>query len=146
MGNISLHLKGLLITMTGVLVLSPDALSVAYVEANTDSGVQYLPRVVTTNPNFGHLETSISTGQALGTAWHPSAISPTFGVDPSTALTSGGGFDVPLAFAADGSALAVQHWTGGSYKQPGEVQLQAITASGRIALEPATRFLGWSAR
>jgi len=129
--------------------LSPDGSAVAYIETNTDEGLRYVPRVVDTGDaeRFAPETQLLASGETLGVAWRPGASTPTFGVDPSTALTADeGGFDVPLAFSSDGNALAVQHWSGASYRKPGTVRLEAVTPDGRVSLEPATRFLGWTAR
>jgi hypothetical protein len=95
-----------------------------------------------------------STGQqALGAAWSPATSRASFGMEPGVpanglalAADAQAGFDVPLAYAADGSALAVTHWTGSSFEAPGQASIQVVSPGGRAAIEGASRFFGWSAR
>lgn len=127
--------------------LSPDGGAVAYIEVNTDAGVRYVAKTATFGAQVQAASLTLSGPESLGTAWRPGSLSPTFGLDPGSALTAGTtGFDVPLDFSPSGSALAVAHWSGTSYEQPGSIRFEAVTASGRISLEPATRFLGWAER
>ena len=64
---------------------------------------------------------------ALGAAWNPVTGSVEFGIEPGgasegvsvQALRDSAGFDVPLGFAPDGSALAVTHWSGEDFTRPG---------------------------
>lgn len=137
--------------------LSPDAARLAFVETNTATarGVRYLPRVVTVEPGAtvsAASASSASARQALGAAWPPSGESPRFGREPSAPSGDGvsaqaaGGFDVPLGYSRDGSALAVVHWSGAGFDEPGAPRFAILSASGRQPLDGFTRFFGWSAR
>lgn len=131
--------------------LSPDGTRLAFVEANTWQGLRYLPRVVWIEGGGGVSAASASGQQALGAAWAPSGHSPQFGNEPHTpsgsvSAQSGTGFDVPLAYSRDGSSLAVQHWSGSSFADPGTPQLQVVSITGRQPLSGFSRFFGWSAR
>jgi len=136
--------------------LSPDGAQLAYVEANTDNGLRYLARTVSLSRATSVQAQSLSAEvTALGVAWEPKSVRPTFGVEPghesggvtAQALKSGaGGFDVPLAYAPDGSTLAVMRWSGESFLDAGSAQLELVDASGRAAIDDYTRFLGWARR
>ena len=133
--------------------LSPDATRLAFVEVNLWEGLRYLPRVVSVEGGGGGVAAaSTSTQQALGAAWPPSGDAPSFGSEPSP-LPAGsvsaqgpGGFDVPLAYSRDGAALAVHHWSGDSFDEPGTPRLQIVSGAGRQPLDGFSRFFGWSAR
>jgi hypothetical protein len=129
--------------------LSPDGTQLGFIETDLSSGVNYLPRTVSLGEaNVSALAAS-SDVQALGVAWAPSSGEPSFGFEPGGTggvLAQSSGFDVPLAYSADGSALAVSHWTGAGFDQPGTARFELLTPSGRIELAGATRFFGWSAR
>ncbi len=135
--------------------LSPDATRLAFVETNTARGVRYLPRVVPIEAAAGDgvsaAASSSSGRQALGAAWSPSGETPRFGREPSA--PSGGvsaqaatGFDVPLGYSRDGSALAVLHWSGAGFDEPGAPRFAIVSGAGRRPLDGFTRFFGWSAR
>ena len=133
--------------------LSPDATRLAFVEANLWEGLRYLPRVVSIEGGAGEVAAaSTSTRQALGAAWSPSGEAPSFGAEPPPLPPDGvsaqgpGGFDVPLAYSRDGAALAVHHWSGDSFDEPGTPRLQIVSGAGRQPLDGFSRFFGWSAR
>lgn len=131
--------------------LSPDGTRLAFVEANTWQGLRYLPRLVWIEGSGGVSAASAAGQQALGTAWAPSGQSPKFGNEPytppgSVSAQSATGFDVPLAYSRDGSSLAVHHWSGSSFADPGTPQLQVVNNAGRQPLSGFSRFFGWSAR
>ncbi len=133
--------------------LSPDGSQLAFIETDLSSGVHYLPRVVSLEPaGAATVSTMAATSdvQALGVAWSPADGQPAFGMEPGGGsggvLAQSAGFDVPLAYSADGSSLAVSHWTGGSFEEPGSARFELLTPSGRSELAGATRFFGWSAR
>ena len=138
--------------------LSPDGTALAFVETNLADGTRYLPKVAGLDAGSHAMAQSVASGvQALGAAWAPGdSQGPAFGYEPSApAGASGGvlaqtlgedGFDVPLAYSNDGSALAVQHWTGSEFSRPGQASIEIVTGDGRAALPDATRFYGWAAR
>jgi hypothetical protein len=136
--------------------LSPDGDRLAYVEANTENGLRYLARTVSLSGASSVQAQSLSAEMtALGVAWEPTSGRPTFGVEPgqesggvsAQALKAdAGGFDVPLAYASDGSTLAVMRWSGESFLDAGSAQLELVDASGRAPIDDYTRFLGWARR
>ena len=133
--------------------LSPDGAQLAFVEVNLWEGLRYLPHVVSIDGGGGAVTAaSTSTGQALGAAWSPSGDAPSFGNEPSApppgSVSAQGpaGFDVPLAYSRDGAALAVSHWSGYSFDEPGTPRLEIVSGSGRQSLDGFSRFFGWSAR
>lgn len=133
--------------------LSPDGARLAFVEANLDGGLRYLPRVAAVADGavaaaFGGVG---EEGQALGAAWPPDGGAPRFGREPETApggvrAQAGGGFDVPLGYSRDGAALAVRRWSGSSFAAPGEARLQIVAEGERRAIAGFGRFHGWTAR
>ncbi|HCU99955.1 MAG TPA: hypothetical protein DGL25_02040 [Dehalococcoidia bacterium] len=130
--------------------LSPDGSRLAFVEANTWRGLRYLPRIASIEGNGGVTAASTSNRQALGTTWKPSG-SPLFGNEPYAPLggvraQAESGFDVPLEYSWDGSSLAVHHWSGNSFDNPGTPRLEVVSRFGRKQLNGFTRFYGWSAR
>ncbi len=131
--------------------LSPDGTSIAFIEANTTAGLRYRQRVVSLATGVA-AQAPETEGQQLGVAWNPADGSPRFGREPGTAAAGGAagqrssGFDVPLAYSPDGSALAVQEWDGPSFKEPGAMRLAILVAGARAELSGAARFLGWSTR
>jgi len=131
--------------------LSPDGTRIAFVEASTWQGLRYLPQVVWIEGNGGVAAASTSTAQALGVAWSPTDDSPSFGGEPSippgsVSAQAPAGFDVPLGYSRDGSALVVNHWSGSGFAQPGTPSLQIVTPEQRQLLNGFTGFFGWSAR
>ena len=134
--------------------LSPDATRLAFVEVNLWQGLRYLPRVVSIEGRGGDVvaAASTSTQQALGAAWAPSSGAPSFGSEPSplppdsVSAQGPAGFDVPLAYSRDGAALAVRHWSGDSFDEPGIPRLEIVSGAGRQSLDGFSRFFGWSAR
>lgn len=129
--------------------LSPDGSQVAFIEVDTSSGVHYLPRTVYVDGGGVSVLAATADEQALGTAWVPGS-GPVFGMEPASAsgsvLAASTGFDVPLAPSADGAALAVQHWTGASFDEPGSATLDVVSGGGRTTIPGASRFFGWAAR
>ncbi|MXX19222.1 MAG: hypothetical protein F4X03_08875 [Dehalococcoidia bacterium] len=133
--------------------LSPDGAWLAFVEVNLWQGLRYLPHVVSIEGGGGVVSAaSTPTEQALGVAWSPSGDAPSFGSEPpapppgSVSAQGPAGFDVPLAYSRDGAALAVSHWSGNSFDEPGTPRLEVVSASGRQPLDGFSRFFGWSAR
>lgn len=133
--------------------LSPDGAWLAFVEVNLWQGLRYLPHLVSIEGGGGVVSAaSTPTEQALGVAWSPSGDAPSFGSEPPTpppgSVSAQGpaGFDVPLAYSRDGAALAVSHWSGNSFDEPGTPRLEVVSASGRQPLDGFSRFFGWSAR
>lgn len=133
--------------------LSPDGARLAFVEVNLWEGLRYLPHVVSIEGGGGVVSAaSTPTEQALGVAWSPSGDAPSFGSEPpalppgSVSAQSPAGFDVPLAYSRDGAALAVHHWSGYSFDEPGRPRLEIVSGSGRQSLDGFSRFFGWSAR
>ena len=134
--------------------LSPDGTALAFIEANLDEGLRYLPNVVSlTDDGSTALAQGVDTGQALGVAWRPGGDGIAFGyagaARPGTGVSAqglAGGFDVPLAFSGDGDLLAVQRWSGTGIDDPGDVQLQLVRDGERQPLIGYTRFFGWASR
>ena len=133
--------------------LSPDGTQLAYIEANLDDGLQYVPRLVSLVPGLVEAQSLAPLdGQALGVAWAPGAQSPLFGAEP-LAVTDGSvtaqslaGFDVPIGYSPTGQNLLVQRWTGGSFADAGDATFEVVSESGRAALPGATRIFGWAGR
>ncbi|MFN0094100.1 MAG: hypothetical protein ACKVVT_04900 [Dehalococcoidia bacterium] len=133
--------------------LSPDGSVLAYIEDSHDDGLVFKARI---QPLDGLASAAAAVdvpGQQLGVAWRPGGAAPTFGFDPGTAGSQAAaaasrkdGFDIPIAYSPDGQVLAVEAWSGGSFAQRKDADLGFITASGRVALEGAMRFVGWSGR
>jgi hypothetical protein len=137
--------------------LSPDGTRVAYLElSRTAAGIasqayvldlgsgQSTPASATTSSAFGPAWTAagklalgyLVEGRGGGVSLDGSALTP-----PAR------GFDVPLAFAADGR-LAVRSFAGASLAAPGEASLVVIDGSGKrstIGMGEVT-FLGWTNR
>ena len=143
--------------------LSLDGTRIAFIEANVENGLRYLAR--TKNVDGSEVREVQSQGigaggQQLGAAWKPGETSPTFGREPLSASRSteigetqaqsqslpASGFDVPLEYAPDGSALGVTHWTGSSFSQPGTPTLQLLAGSARVEVLNFSRFHGWATR
>jgi hypothetical protein len=147
--------------------LSPDGTQVAFIEANLDGGLHYVARTVPLDGAATAAAVSaqeLDTGaQQLGVAWKPGAATPTFGSDRASApqalsaaavpaaatadgVTGGAGFDVPMAYSADGSVLAVTHWTGASFADAGRPSLEVVSADGsHAAIAGFGGFVGWAA-
>ena len=145
--------------------LSPDGSALAFIETAPGEGTAYVARTVPLGNAAGvRAEGLAAPVSALGVAWAPGSGSPTFGVEPmqglgaasglqatagvsAQALTmNGSGFDIPLAYTADGGALAVRHWSGPDFDAPGKPTLQLVDGSGRTPIESFTGFLGWARR
>jgi dipeptidyl aminopeptidase/acylaminoacyl peptidase len=134
--------------------LSPDGSTLAFIETSTAGGVQYFARTVQLGAATSQAFSLAAAGdESLGVAWRPGDSEPTFGREPARSASEGSralgaaGFDVPLAYSGDGSMLAVQHWTGGSFSDPGEGGLQLVAPGGeRTPLDGVARFYGWAAR
>jgi hypothetical protein len=134
--------------------LSPDGLQLAFIETFTSGGVRYLPRTMDLAGGASALAQVAGDGpQALGAAWKPGG-EPVFGREPAAPSISNfsqeltaGGFDVPLGFSTDGAALAVQHWTGTSFSEPGSGSFEIVASDGsRSPLSGYSRFFGWASR
>ncbi len=134
--------------------LSPDGAQLAFIESDVTGGLQYRGRVVALDGSSagGVTAQALSTeGQQLGVAWKPGEQTPTFGGEPAArgGVTAQGlvsGFDVPLSYSPDGSALAEQHWSGTGFADPGRVTLAVQTDAGLVTLDGYSRFFGWAAR
>lgn len=138
--------------------LSPDGASLAFVDTLLDDGARYEARVVSVEPGAqGTFSAQSLAGgpQALGVTWDPSSGEPIFGTEPAAGIDSAGdataqtlaaGFDIPLGFAASGGAMAVQHWTGDGFDNPGSASFEVVSGGTRLPLPGATGFFGWSAR
>ena len=131
--------------------LNPGGTTIAFIETDTSHGLRYIQRVAPLASGGPREQVSAPSGQALGVAWRPGANDPTFGIEPGAGVTGGGrgqradGFDVPLGYSPDGRLLAVQAWSGTSFKEAGSMRLTIIGPSGRAGI-PASRFYGWAAR
>lgn len=135
--------------------LDPTSRALAFVEVSTASGVRYLPRVVSleNNPTASAQALTGTAGEALGVAWRPGG-GPAFGDVPregggdasAQALRADDGFDIPLAYSPDGSALLVVHWDGTAFETPGRPELQVIRGNSRATVPGFGSFLGWAQR
>lgn len=138
--------------------LSPDGTQVAYIEVNTESGLQYFARTASLGGGATvQSQALVADSAALGAAWNPTSGTATYGIEPGTSAgvqiqslsseeAATTGFDVPLEYSDDGELLAVTHWTGTTFEQPGLSTVQVVGPDGRWALGGGVRFLGWSAR
>ena len=135
--------------------LSPGGDELAFIETNLAEGERYIPRTASLSgvPTVRAQSTSEDV-EALGVAWD-SGSEPVFGYEASVSATGDSrafaqsreqGFDIPLSYSTDGSAIAVQHWTGSGFDQPGAASVVIINGQGRVTLDDATRFYGWSER
>lgn len=126
--------------------LSPDGGQLAFVEYAEG---RYLGRIVSLEPGAVSAQAAaVDDGrQRLGPAWDPRTGRAVFAEDPApadgAAAAQAAGIDRPLAFAPDGSALAVEHWDGTSFAEPGRPQVQVLRDGERIPI-PVTRVFGWS--
>ncbi len=130
--------------------LSPDGTQLAFVETDLSHGLQYKGHVVSLSGESPRGAAQAGDlGQSLGVAWGPGG-QPTFGQEPGAAgqarAQSMAGFDVPLAYSRDGVALAVQHWSGTGFSDPGKLDVQIVVNGERRALDDFARFYGWAAR
>lgn len=127
--------------------LSPDGRQLAFVELNEG---KYLGRVVPVEPGVAAAQAaSFADGrQRLAPVWDPATGRAVFAEEPvpagGAAAQSAAGIDRPLAYAPDGSALAVEHWDGASFAAPGRPEVQVIRGGERVSV-PVTRVFGWSA-
>jgi len=134
--------------------LSPDGSQLGYIEANVEDGIRYLARRISLAEGGVTVQALGADVEALGVAWNPRTGSVAYGAEPGAegngvsaqALRSESGFDVPLGFAADGTILAVAHWTGEDFTQPGAYGIELVDGGGRTAIADYTRFLGWARR
>lgn len=141
--------------------LSPAGDALAYIEVNTDAGLEYFARTASLGSVAGVAVQAFSADvNALGVAWNPDSGELTYGTEPATAqtgfavesLTADGdateddGFDVPFAYATSGKALAVMHWSGPNFDTPGDAALHIVTDDGRSVIDGYTGFFGWSRR
>jgi hypothetical protein len=143
--------------------LSPDGSQIAFIESNLDGGIHYEARTAVldgSRPDASN-GAQVDGSQQLGVAWQPGAPAATFGGEhpiqssarfeaqaaAADGVTGGAGFDVPLGYSNDGTALAVDHWTGSSFAQAGTSTLQVMSDAGaRTTLNGFARFFGWSTR
>ncbi len=134
--------------------LNADGSSIAFVETVTEGGVKYFARSMALEGAMRQDLRAADASQSLGVAWRPGSEQATFGREPfasssgpgAQALTAAG-FDVPLGYSADGRGLAVQHWDGPSFAQPGEGSFELVAENGsRRPIEGASRFFGWATR
>ncbi len=133
--------------------MNADGGAVAFIEANQDAGLKYVPRVVALKDGVAVAAQVVAGGQALGAAWAPASPTATFGHEPGNGVGDGlvsaqsdsGGFDVPLAYALDGS-LAAWHWTGASFYAPGSRTLVIASDQSRVTVSGVNRFFGWTTR
>ena len=132
--------------------LSPDGTQLAFIESDLTDGLRYRARVVAldgNDPDFA-AQAFDDGSQQLGVAWDPAG-GPTFGREPSggsggvTAQGTSGGFDIPLSYSPDGSALAVQAWTGSSFESAGQMRYEIVRGGERVEV-PATRIFGWAVK
>lgn len=132
--------------------LSPDGSQLAYIIVDQSQGLRYVPAVVSLEQGGAAVAAqSVGPGtEALGTAWAPGSPSATFGVEPGSgagvSAQASAGFDIPLGYSPEGNALAVRHWTGGSFDEPGDATYQVVTPEGRVPLPGVSRFFGWATR
>lgn len=134
--------------------LSPDGTELAFIEADLTDGLRYLARRVSFAGGAASAQSLMADVPALGAAWNPVTGSVEFGIEPGgasegvsvQALRDSAGFDVPLGFAPDGSALAVTHWSGEDFTRPGAPAIQVVDGGNRASIEGYTRFLGWARR
>lgn len=133
--------------------LSPDGKDLAFIETSTAEGVHYFGRTVSLGGNGSQAFSLAATGESLGVAWRPGSAAATFGVEPGGSVgenahaLSAAGFDIPLAYSADGGLLAVQRWTGTSFEAPGDASLEIVQPDGsRARLDGFGRFYGWAAK
>lgn len=131
--------------------LSPDGLSLAFVEVLPDGGVRYEGRIANLDPAAIGGSSVAATGdeQANGVAWQPGTAVPVFGTVAgigAAGVDGGTGIDVPLAWAPDGSALAVQSWSGSTFDEPGAPVLAVASASGEVPLDGYLAFYGWAVK
>jgi len=131
--------------------LSPDGTELAYIESSVRDGLHYLQKVAQLDGPAAALAQQAQQGQQLGVAWNPGTGVPTFGQEPGEPGTgalaqSAGGFDVPLAYSADGRALAVQAWSGNSFGEAGRMTLTLVDGLERRPLPNVSRFFGWVTR
>ncbi|MBI5946620.1 MAG: hypothetical protein HY875_00595 [Chloroflexi bacterium] len=129
--------------------LSPDGSRIAFIETNTSGGLHYTARVANLDGSADATGQLVaSTGQQLGVAWAPAGI-PAFGAEPGGGVSAQGGeggFDIPLAYTANGRAFAVEHWTGSSFSAPGKMTIEVLVDGSRQRVDGYTEFYGWVAR
>ncbi|MCC7365540.1 MAG: hypothetical protein IT303_14335 [Dehalococcoidia bacterium] len=134
--------------------LSPDGTLLAFIESSLEGGLQYRSHVVAVEGGdapAAAAQAAGATGESLGAAWAPSGElafghEPGAGVGEVSAQSAAAGFDVPLAYAPDGSAIAVQAWTGASFDEPGAMTIVVAGKDGRQPVTGVTRFYGWATR
>lgn len=135
--------------LTREWALSPDGRQLAFVEV-IEGGKRFVGRVVPTEAGAVVAQAAqLEDGrQRRGMAWDPRTGRLLFAEDPGAgggALAQGSqGIDLPVAFAPDGSALVVQHWSGSSFADPGQPSYQVLRAGTRYPL-PLSRVFGWAA-
>jgi len=130
--------------------LSPDGTQLAFVEADVSDGLRYSGHVISLTGDSPRSATQAGpASQSLGVAWAPGG-QPTFGQERGATGEARGqtvaGFDIPLAYSSDGAALAVQHWSGTGFSDPGALDMQIVVNGERRPLDDFARFYGWAAR
>lgn len=130
--------------------LSPDGSALAFIESDVSQGLRYTGRIVSLTGTSQRSAIQVGPSvQSLGAAWAPGGQA-TFGQEPAAISEARGqtlaGFDIPLGYSGDGAALAVQHWTGTSFSDPGALALQIVVNGERRPLSDFARFYGWAAR
>ncbi|MCC6380866.1 MAG: PD40 domain-containing protein [Dehalococcoidia bacterium] len=136
--------------------LSPDGTRLAYVESDVTAGLHYRAQVAALDgggAGDAQAQAAGGAGQQMGVAWAPGAAAPLFGREPEAvapgavaAQAAAAGFDIPLAYAPGGGALAVQHWSGSSFAEPGRMEIAVVGERAPGILPGAARFYGWAAR
>jgi hypothetical protein len=136
--------------------VAPDGSAIAFVEVVPGDGLRYLPRVASLTGDARVAAQALlgSAGEALGAAWKPGG-APVFGDVPRVQAGGGDvsaqnlrvdGFDVPLAYSPDGTTLAVVHWDGRGFDDPGRPALQLVRDGQRLEVPGHREFFGWARR
>jgi hypothetical protein len=132
--------------------LSPDRTQLAFIEANTESGLRYRQQVVSLTRGAPAAQVADDGHQRLGVAWNPKSLEPTFGEEAGApgaiaAQTTGGdGLFVPLGYSPRGEVLAVQAWSGSIFADAGSMQLAILDVNGSRTIPGVSRFYGWGER
>lgn len=136
--------------------MAPDGAAIAFIEVATHDGLRYVPRVVplTDDARVSAQAFTVGGTEALGAAWKPDN-APVFGTVPRLQANGGDvsaqemhivGFDIPVAYSPDGSTLAVVHWNGTGFGDPGLPSLYLVRGGERHAVPGHREFFGWTHR
>lgn len=136
--------------------IAPDGSAIAFIEIATQGGLRYVPRVValTNDAKVSAQALTVGGAEALGAAWKPGN-APVFGTVPRSQANDGDvsaqavhfdGFDIPVAYSPDGSILAVVHWNGTGFGDPGLPSLYLVRGGERYAVPGHREFFGWTYR